>query len=237
MQDAQPTSAQSTLLGPDDPAPFSRLSSRRTRGTGDVLRSCRTRLSQVPRNAGARTARARPAHRLGHRHRGTGPAPGAVARRAVLHDRLFAAGDRLQPAPRRSDLDRRRRAIASRARQSRPVSAADRRRRQERSSGPITRPVAEIEGRVAARRIPVVISLHSFTPIMNGFQRPWHVGVLWNRDPRMPVPLMRRLARGAGPGGRRQRALFRAATATAIRSRRMPRRWAWRMRCSRSART
>ena len=29
---------------------------------------------------------------------------------------------------------------------------------------------------------------------MNGFQRPWHVGVLWNKDARMPVPLMRRLA-------------------------------------------
>jgi predicted N-formylglutamate amidohydrolase len=29
---------------------------------------------------------------------------------------------------------------------------------------------------------------------MNEFHRPWHVGVLWNKDARMPVPLMRRLA-------------------------------------------
>jgi predicted N-formylglutamate amidohydrolase len=42
--------------------------------------------------------------------------------------------------------------------------------------------------------VPVVVSLHSFTPLMNGFQRPWHVGILWNRDARLPVPLMRRLA-------------------------------------------
>jgi len=39
-----------------------------------------------------------------------------------------------------------------------------------------------------------VLSLHSFTPTMNGFQRPWHVGILWNRDGRIPVPLLRRLA-------------------------------------------
>jgi len=45
---------------------------------------------------------------------------------------------------------------------------------------------------------PAILSLHSFTPQMNGFARPWHVGILWNRDPRMPVPLMQRLL--AEPG-------------------------------------
>jgi predicted N-formylglutamate amidohydrolase len=35
--------------------------------------------------------------------------------------------------------------------------------------------------------------MHSFTPVMDGFERPWHVGVLWNRDPRLPVPLIERL--------------------------------------------
>lgn len=42
---------------------------------------------------------------------------------------------------------------------------------------------------------PALISIHSFTPTMRGFERPWHVGVLWNRDPRIPVPLMEKLAR------------------------------------------
>jgi predicted N-formylglutamate amidohydrolase len=41
---------------------------------------------------------------------------------------------------------------------------------------------------------PVVISIHSFTPVMNGLERPWHVGVLWNHDPRVPVPLIAGLA-------------------------------------------
>lgn len=29
---------------------------------------------------------------------------------------------------------------------------------------------------------PVLISLHSFTPKMDGFRRPWHIGVLWNKE-------------------------------------------------------
>lgn len=41
---------------------------------------------------------------------------------------------------------------------------------------------------------PAILSLHSFTPVMNAFRRPWHFGILWNRDPRLAVPLMARLA-------------------------------------------
>lgn len=46
-------------------------------------------------------------------------------------------------------------------------------------------------------RAPVLIAIHSFTPAMNGFQRPWHLGVLWNRDPRLAKPLLARF--GAVP--------------------------------------
>lgn len=42
---------------------------------------------------------------------------------------------------------------------------------------------------------PALVSVHSFTPVMNGTPRPWHAGVLWNHDPRMAVPLMRALRR------------------------------------------
>lgn len=42
---------------------------------------------------------------------------------------------------------------------------------------------------------PAVFSVHSFTPVMNGFARPWHAGVLWDRDPRLPVPLLAALRR------------------------------------------
>jgi predicted N-formylglutamate amidohydrolase len=37
---------------------------------------------------------------------------------------------------------------------------------------------------------PALISIHSFTPELDGRPRPWHVGVLWKRDPRIARPLM-----------------------------------------------
>ncbi len=30
--------------------------------------------------------------------------------------------------------------------------------------------------------VPLVVSVHTFTPEIAGFQRPWHVGVLWDKD-------------------------------------------------------
>ncbi len=41
--------------------------------------------------------------------------------------------------------------------------------------------------------VPAFVAIHSFTPEMAGFTRPWHVGVLWDKDPRIPVPLMEKL--------------------------------------------
>jgi predicted N-formylglutamate amidohydrolase len=41
--------------------------------------------------------------------------------------------------------------------------------------------------------VPAFISIHSFTPQMAGRQRPWHIGLLWDKDPRIPVPLLRNL--------------------------------------------
>ncbi len=40
---------------------------------------------------------------------------------------------------------------------------------------------------------PALISVHSFTPFVDGEERPWDVGVLWNRDARLAVPLIERL--------------------------------------------
>ncbi len=49
---------------------------------------------------------------------------------------------------------------------------------------------AAIDRALAAGRPPVIISIHSFTPVWRGHARPWHAGVLWDRDPRIAVPLM-----------------------------------------------
>ena len=47
-------------------------------------------------------------------------------------------------------------------------------------------------------QIPALIAVHSFTPVMGGVPRPWHVGVLWDKDGRMPLELLERLR--AEPG-------------------------------------
>jgi predicted N-formylglutamate amidohydrolase len=46
------------------------------------------------------------------------------------------------------------------------------------------------------RRICLLV-VHSFTPVMAEFKRPWHIGVLWNDDPRLPQPLLTELRRDA----------------------------------------
>jgi predicted N-formylglutamate amidohydrolase len=51
----------------------------------------------------------------------------------------------------------------------------------------------QLDAMQAAGRTPALVSMHSFTPIMHGIQRPWEIGILWNRDPRLPRPLMERL--------------------------------------------
>jgi predicted N-formylglutamate amidohydrolase len=43
--------------------------------------------------------------------------------------------------------------------------------------------VAELDRRLAESRPTVLIAMHSFTPVFKGVSRPWHIGVLYNRDP------------------------------------------------------
>lgn len=58
----------------------------------------------------------------------------------------------------------------------------------------------QIDGIRKQGRIPVLISLHSFTPQFGDVARPWHVGVLWHEDGRIAQPLLDWL--GARPGVR-----------------------------------
>lgn len=44
------------------------------------------------------------------------------------------------------------------------------------------------------RRVPAFVSIHSCTPVMKGFERPWHIGVLYDADTRISAPLLRALA-------------------------------------------
>jgi predicted N-formylglutamate amidohydrolase len=49
---------------------------------------------------------------------------------------------------------------------------------------------AELDRRLKAGRPGAFIALHSFTPIFKDAVRPWHAGVLYNRDPRLAHRLM-----------------------------------------------
>ncbi|MEC9376168.1 MAG: N-formylglutamate amidohydrolase [Pseudomonadota bacterium] len=44
------------------------------------------------------------------------------------------------------------------------------------------------------RAVPALIAIHTFTPEMNGKKRPWHLGLLWDKDQRLFKPLMKRLS-------------------------------------------
>lgn len=78
---------------------------------------------------------------------------------------------------------------------NRGLDEASRRQRADEIFRPYHAAVANlIAARLGSGSIPIVLSLHSFTPVMRGFRRPWHFGILWNRDPRLPVPLLARLA-------------------------------------------
>jgi predicted N-formylglutamate amidohydrolase len=49
---------------------------------------------------------------------------------------------------------------------------------------------AELDRRRAAGLPTVLVSMHSFTPVFLDVPRPWHVGVLFNRDTRIADPLI-----------------------------------------------
>jgi len=43
---------------------------------------------------------------------------------------------------------------------------------------------------IAAGVVPAILSIHSFTPAWKGVPRPWDIGVLWDEDERLAVPLI-----------------------------------------------
>jgi predicted N-formylglutamate amidohydrolase len=54
---------------------------------------------------------------------------------------------------------------------------------------------AAMEAGQAAGFPPALISIHSFTPVWKGAPRPWHIGLLWDRDDRLTTPLFASLRR------------------------------------------
>lgn len=52
---------------------------------------------------------------------------------------------------------------------------------------------AEIDRLTVRDGPPAIVSIHTFTPLLRGAERPWHVGILWDQDGRIPTPLIQAL--------------------------------------------
>ena len=54
---------------------------------------------------------------------------------------------------------------------------------------------ATIDKALAAGVTPILVSIHSFTERFKDHDRPWHAAVLWDKDDRLPTPLIEALRR------------------------------------------
>lgn len=77
-----------------------------------------------------------------------------------------------------------------------PMSQDERQNRIDLYFKPYHAALAKQSARVAAESggAPLIVAVHSFTPTMQGRQRPWHVGILWDEDGRAAKPMMEMLS-------------------------------------------
>ena len=68
---------------------------------------------------------------------------------------------------------------------------AERRRRLNTYYAPYHAAIdAAIDDAIAAGHPPVILSIHTFTENWHGRPRPWHAGILWDKDPRLAAPML-----------------------------------------------
>ena len=74
---------------------------------------------------------------------------------------------------------------------NRHLEAPERKKRPAPYSRPYHNMIEDvIERCIAAGGPPAIISIHSFTESWKGVPRPWHVGILWDRDMRLSAPML-----------------------------------------------
>ncbi len=80
------------------------------------------------------------------------------------------------------------------------LSPADRERRAGEIFAPYHAALAAALAQIgeAAHVVPALVAIHSFTAVFGGRARSWHCGILWDRDPRLALPLLAALR--AEPG-------------------------------------
>jgi predicted N-formylglutamate amidohydrolase len=178
-----------TLLRPGDPPPVTLV---RAASRAPLLIACDHASNRVPQALGTLGL---PAHELG-RHIGWDIGAAKVAEKlaALLDAALILAGfSRLVIDCNRDPDDP---TSIPEASDGTPVpgncglDAAARAARRDQIFDPYHAAIEDwLEARIA-RHPPAVLAVHSFTPAMGGKARPWHIGILWDSDPRIPAPLL-----------------------------------------------
>jgi predicted N-formylglutamate amidohydrolase len=75
------------------------------------------------------------------------------------------------------------------------IDVAEIARRSARFWAPYREEIAvTVDAMMATGEPPALISIHSFTPVMRSLARPWKIGVLWDRDGRIPKKLIEALS-------------------------------------------
>ncbi|MEO1282504.1 MAG: N-formylglutamate amidohydrolase [Pseudomonadota bacterium] len=77
---------------------------------------------------------------------------------------------------------------------NRILDDAERERRKSKYYDPYHAAIDQvIDGCIAAGHVPMLFSIHSYTDVWRGAQRPWHCGILWDEDDRLALPLLQAL--------------------------------------------
>lgn len=191
MDESQPQDIP--LLGPDDPAPVTIVNPE---GSASLILICDHASNAVPAAL----------HGLGlierdlHRHIAHDIGAAAVTR--LLADRLdapavLAGYSRLVIDTNRSldhpeSINRESDGTVIPANQD--VSPQQAQQRAEACFWPFHRKIGAGIAGCALRNVrPAIIAIHGFTPVFAGTKRPWHMGILWNEDGSLAVPLIEAL--------------------------------------------
>ena len=75
-----------------------------------------------------------------------------------------------------------------------PLSEQHRQARIDELFWPYHNKFAEVLNGFQSKGIhPVILAIHTFSPVYHGVERPWHTGVMWDTDDRMALPFMENL--------------------------------------------
>lgn len=75
------------------------------------------------------------------------------------------------------------------------LDAAQSERRAKLYHGPYHDQISQRIAAASAHGVPALVAVHSFTPVMDGYERPWHAAVLHDDDIRLATPILKAFER------------------------------------------